>query len=153
MRYIDDIDKIKTEGSCIFCDKPHCETDLDEFILERGLHCFVIMNIYPYNPGHVMVAPYRHVAELEALEAGETAELMELAARCTAALKRTMHPEGINLGINLGKAAGAGYDAHLHLHIVPRWVGDTNFMPVVGETKVLPETLEETYAKLKAALS
>ncbi len=132
---------------------PAVRPDLDEFILERGRHCFVVMNIYPYNSGHVMVAPYRHVAELEALEPGETAELMELAARCTTALKRAMHPEGINLGINLGKAAGAGYDAHLHLHIVPRWVGDTNFMPVVGETKVLPETLEETYARLKSALS
>lgn len=153
MKYIDDVDRIKEEGGCIFCDKPGCEVDLDEYILVRGSHCFVVMNIFPYNPGHVMVAPYRHVAELEALEPGETAELMELAARCTSVLKQTMHPEGINLGINLGKAAGAGYDAHLHLHIVPRWVGDTNFMPVLGDTRVLPESLEQTYAKLKSALS
>lgn len=153
MKYIDDIDRIRQEGSCIFCDKPGCEVDLEEFVLERGRHTFIIMNIYPYNPGHVMVAPYRHVAELESLEPGEVSELMEMASRCTAALKQVMRPEGINLGINLGKAAGAGYDAHLHLHIVPRWVGDTNFMAVLGDTRVLPETLEQTYAKLKSALA
>lgn len=152
MRYLEADGGAGAGGECIFCAKPARGRDREEFVLLRGERSFAMLNIYPYNAGHLMVAPYRHVADLEGLEPQEAAEIFSLASRCIAALKRTMRPEGVNLGANLGKAAGAGYDTHLHLHVVPRWVGDTNFMPVVGETKVLPEALEETYAKLERAL-
>jgi ATP adenylyltransferase len=152
MKYIDDISGGGHDDACIFCEKPATLEDEAQFILRRGKHCFALLNIYPYNTGHLMVAPYRHVADLEDLTIEESSELLELASLCVQAIKECMHPEGMNLGINLGKAAGAGFDAHLHLHVVPRWVGDTNFMPVVGETKVLPEALEQTYTRIKSAL-
>lgn len=152
MKYIDDITDGEHEKACIFCEKPATSDDESQFILRRGKHCFALLNIYPYNTGHLMIAPYRHVGDLEAFTMEESSELLELATLCVRAIKQCMRPEGMNLGINLGKAAGAGFDAHLHLHVVPRWVGDTNFMPVVGETKVLPEALERTYAKIKEAL-
>jgi ATP adenylyltransferase len=153
MKYIDDISGGEHDVACIFCQKPATLEDEAQFILRRGKHCFALLNIYPYNTGHLMVAPYRHVADLEALNMEESSELLELATLCVRAIKECMQPEGMNMGINLGKAAGAGFDAHLHLHVVPRWVGDTNFMPVVGETKVLPEALEQTYARIKSALN
>ena len=152
MRYLEDIGRLRREGGCIFCEKPPRSRDQEDLILERGSHCFSLLNLYPYNPGHAMVAPYRHVGELESLACEEWEEMHLLSARLIRALKASIGPDGFNLGLNLGKAAGAGYDAHLHLHLVPRWVGDTNFMPVLGETKVLPESLEQTYAKLKKAL-
>lgn len=152
MKYLDDISGAGHDDACIFCEKPQALNDEDQFILRRGKYCFALLNIYPYNTGHLMVAPYRHVGDLEALTTEESSELLELATLCVRAIKQCMHPEGINLGVNLGKAAGAGFDAHLHLHVVPRWVGDTNFMPVVGETKVLPEALEQTYLKIRSAL-
>lgn len=152
MKYIDSVTDQEHEQPCIFCDKPACGDDQKELILHRGRLCFVLMNLYPYNTGHLMVAPYRHAASLEDLEPEEAVELMELTTECVKVIKRTMGPEGMNLGINLGKAAGAGFDAHVHMHVVPRWAGDTNFMPVIGETKVMPESLEQTYVRLKESL-
>ena len=127
---------------CIFCDKPGAGDDETHLIVARAKFCFVLLNLYPYNNGHLMVAPYRHVARLEDLPDEEIAELMQVAARIEPILRATMNPDGFNIGMNVGRVAGAGIDAHLHLHIVPRWGGDTNFMPVIGETKVIPQSLQ-----------
>ena len=137
---------------CIFCDFPKENRDKERLILYRGEHCFIIMNNYPYNPGHVMIAPYRHVGKWEDLTDQELLEMMQLSQLVIKALKRTMNPHGFNMGVNLGRVAGAGIDDHVHLHIVPRWNGDTNFMPVIADTKVIPESLEEAYDELKAAI-
>ena len=109
---------------------------------------FVILNLYPYNSGHLMVAPYTHHGDLATLDASVAAELMHMTQRCVEALQRAYHPDAFNIGVNLGKPAGAGVPDHLHVHVVPRWNGDTNFMPIVGETKVLPESLDQTYERL-----
>lgn len=140
----------KSEG-CIFCDFPKEDRDAERKIVYRGKTAFVIMNAFPYNPGHLMVAPYRHTADFEALDPEEIAEMGALAQKALRVIKATMSPHGFNLGMNLGRVAGAGIDAHLHLHIVPRWNGDTNFMPVIAETKTIPEALETTYANLTEA--
>ncbi len=142
------IESPKKEG-CIFCDLPRAGNDIETLILHRGKEAFIIMNAYPYAAGHLMVAPFRHAARLSDLTASEKCEIMDLVARCEAALTSAMKPEGFNIGFNLGKAAGAGVEAHLHCHIVPRWVGDTNFMPVIGETRVINEALDATYDRLK----
>ena len=134
---------------CIFCDFPAEKRDKENHILYRGTKCFVIMNIYPYNPGHIMIAPYRHTNLYESLESEENAEIGRLASEAVCTLKRAMSPEGFNIGMNLGKTAGAGIADHLHLHIVPRWNGDCNFMPVLTNTRVVPEALSATYNKLK----
>lgn len=134
---------------CIFCDLPAAGDDTKTLILYRGRQAFVIMNAYPYTAGHLMVVPFRHVARLSGLTIEERAEIMELAAKCETAIAKAMKPEGFNVGFNLGRAGGAGVDAHLHCHIVPRWVGDTNFMPVIDGTRVINESLEDTYKKLK----
>lgn len=126
---------------CIFCDKPGAGDDEAHLVVARAKHCFVLLNLYPYNNGHLMVAPYRHVARLEDLPDEEIAELMQVAARIEPVLRATMNPDGFNIGMNVGRVAGAGIDAHLHLHIVPRWGGDTNFMPVLGDTKIIPQSL------------
>jgi ATP adenylyltransferase len=134
---------------CIFCDKPAEHRDEHNFILHRASHNFVILNLYPYTSGHLMIVPYSHVATLD--EAGPLvrAEMIELAARAESLLRAAYHPEGLNLGFNLGKCAGAGIAAHLHLHVLPRWTGDANFMSVIGETRVIPEDIPTTYAKLR----
>jgi ATP adenylyltransferase len=137
---------------CIFCDFPKENRDKERLILYRGKHCFIIMNNYPYNPGHVMIAPYRHVGRWEDLTDYELLEMMQLSQLMIKALKKTMNPQGFNMGVNLGRVAGAGIDDHVHLHIVPRWNGDTNFMPVIANTKVIPESLEEAYDELKKAI-
>ena len=137
---------------CIFCDFPKENRDKERLILYRGKHCFIIMNNYPYNPGHVMIAPYRHVGRWEDLTDYELLEMMQLSQLMIKALKKTMNPQGFNMGVNLGRVAGAGIDDHVHLHIVPRWNGDTNFMPVIADTKVIPESLEEAYDELKKAI-
>jgi ATP adenylyltransferase len=137
---------------CIFCDKPAAADDAANLILQRGHALYSLLNLYPYNTGHLMIAPYRHVADLTNLSEGELLELGQLAQRHLAALQRALQPDGFNLGMNLGHVAGAGVADHLHLHIVPRWIGDTNFMPIVGGTKVMPELLETTYQKVKHAL-
>lgn len=138
-------------SSCIFCDCAAGPQAGDEtnLLLARGPLAFVILNRFPYNPGHLMVAPLRHVGEIESLTPEELGEMASWAQRCVEALKSSMAPHGFNAGLNQGRVAGAGIVDHVHLHVVPRWDGDTNFMTTVGETKVLPEALEETYAKLK----
>ncbi len=141
------------EGGCIFCDKPKLGNDEEAYILARGDRAFVMLNAYPYNPGHLMVAPFRHIADLEELTDQEMADASFLLQRSIRALKEVSSPHGFNLGMNLGKVAGAGVADHLHWHVVPRWDGDTNFMPVVGETKVLPELLSSTYTKLGPLLA
>ena len=137
---------------CIFCDFPKENRDRERLILHRGKHAFIIMNNYPYNPGHVMVVPYRHVAKWEDLTDEELLEIMKLSQLMIKAIKKAMNPDGFNMGVNLGRVAGAGIDAHVHLHIVPRWNGDTNFMPVVADTKGIPESLQEAYDELKKAI-
>ena len=135
---------------CIFCTKPAENDDREQLILYRGERCFVIMNLFPYNNGHLMVAPYRHTADLPGLTVEEQAEMMVLTRHCVRVLGEAFRPEGYNVGMNLGRTAGAGVADHLHMHVVPRWNGDTNFMPVLGETKVLPDALYAGYDKLKA---
>jgi ATP adenylyltransferase len=136
---------------CIFCRKPQESLDRENYILRRGRHGFIMLNAFPYNNGHLLVIPYAHASTLEALDAETAAELMELTQRGIAALRRSMSPDGLNVGINIGKAAGAGIADHIHIHIVPRWAGDTNFMPIVGSVRLVPELLETTYDKLLAA--
>jgi ATP adenylyltransferase len=140
------------DGGCIFCDKPEQGDDRAALILGRADAAFVMLNAYPYNPGHLMIAPFRHTADLEGLEDRELAAVDSLLQGSIHALREAVNPDGFNLGMNLGRVAGAGVADHLHWHVVPRWDGDTNFMPVVGGTKVLPESLEDTYAKLQPLL-
>jgi ATP adenylyltransferase len=141
---------VKSEKSdkCIFCSLPKENDDTKNYILHRSQSAFIIMNIYPYNSAHVMVSPYRHIACLTGQNTEEIKEMNSLTRRSIEILKTVINPEGFNVGYNIGKAAGAGYDEHIHCHIVPRWTGDTNFMPVLGETKVHPEHLKTTYKKL-----
>lgn len=135
-------------SDCIFCEASGAQHDEKNLILYRGKSVFIQMNLYPYNPGHVMIAPYRHLDDLTKLTAKEQIELIQAAARSASLLREQMKPDGFNMGMNLGKAAGAGVEHHLHLHVVPRWNGDTNFMPIVADTKVIPEGLTATYRKL-----
>jgi ATP adenylyltransferase len=141
---------VKSEKSdeCIFCSLPKANEDTKNYILHRGQSAFIIMNIFPYNSAHVMVSPFRHTGCLTAQNADESKEMNSLTLRAMEILRAVINPEGFNVGYNIGKAAGAGYDEHIHCHIVPRWTGDTNFMPVLGETKVHPEHLKTTYKKL-----
>ena len=139
------------EPGCIFCTKPAEHQDDKNFIVHRGRTAFVIMNFYPYNNGHLMVVPFRHTADIEDLTDNEKLEIMDLLSRSKQALNRTMSPHGFNIGMNLGEVAGAGVKDHLHFHIVPRWSGDTNFMPICGHTKVVSEGLAETWEKLRKA--
>ena len=137
---------------CVFCDALTSD-EASSLILHRGPTCFVILNLFPYNSGHLMVAPYLHTADLASLPAEVGADLLALTQRAVAALAAEYRPDGYNIGMNLGRVAGAGLPDHLHVHVVPRWNGDTNFMPVTAETKVLPETLQQTHSRLVAALS
>jgi ATP adenylyltransferase len=148
MEYIDSA-KDESGDTCVLCDKPASGDDQAAYILARTGHAFAMLNAYPYNPGHLMVAPFRHLGELEGLQPDELAETTDLLRRSIHALKEVSAPHGFNVGMNLGHVAGAGIPGHLHWHLVPRWNGDTNFMGVVGETRVLPELLAETYVKLK----
>ena len=141
----------KKEG-CIFCDKVKENKDRENYILLRGENAFVILNTFPYSNGHLMVAPYKHVPDLDGLEKDVLTEMMGLVKTCTQILKKTLNPEGFNIGANLGKVAGAGVEGHIHIHIVPRWEGDTSFISTVGETKIIPESLDDTYRKLLSAL-
>ncbi|MFY9264733.1 MAG: HIT domain-containing protein [Solirubrobacterales bacterium] len=136
-------------AGCIFCDKPAEENDAENLIVHRGENAYVILNGYPYNNGHVMVVPYKHLAEYHALEPETRDELGALTALSLEVLGACYDPGGFNVGINQGAAAGAGIAAHLHQHIVPRWAGDTNFMPVVADTRVLPEGLAMSYEKIR----
>lgn len=143
------IKKIKKEEGCILCQKPTEDSDETNYILYRGDKNFIIMNTYPYNSAHLMITPYRHIANLDELTDVERNEHFKLVSRSTRVLKQVFSPDGFNIGINLGRSAGAGIDKHVHTHIVPRWAGDTNFMSVIAEIKVVSEALEETYQKLK----
>ncbi len=136
------------DGECFLCAAARASDDRAHHVVRRGATCFGILNRYPYNNGHLMVAPYRHVSGLDQLTEAERGELLTLADVLIRKLKQTIHPDGFNLGINLGKVAGAGLEAHLHLHIVPRWNGDTNFMPVLADTKVIPQALDDLWARL-----
>ncbi len=149
---IEYIEMEKPEG-CILCDKPKENNDVLNYILYRGDKNFIIMNRYPYNPGHLMIAPYRHIANLEELSDEELHEHYQIVSRSLRVLRQVFNPGGFNIGVNMGKAAGAGIEEHVHTHIVPRWQGDTSFMPVISDARVIPEALAETYKKLKGAAS
>jgi ATP adenylyltransferase len=136
---------------CIFCTRPKSDQDEKNKILFRGPLCFVIMNIFPYNNGHVMVSPHRHISCLTLLSENEIIEISKVTQKSIEVLREVYNPDGFNIGFNIGKAAGAGFDEHLHNHIVPRWAGDTNFMPMLAETKVHPEHLETSYKRLSSA--
>ena len=138
---------------CIFCDAPKLRDDQEARIVYRGEHCYIILNTYPYTPGHVMIVPYAHLDELHKLPAQAAHEMVGLSQRIENVLREQYRPDGINLGMNIGKAAGAGVAGHIHMHVLPRWVADSNFVSVVGETRVLPETLDVTWKKIKKALS
>lgn len=151
MEYIEQIGK--EEKACIFCSKSAQNLDDENFVLHRGRTVFILLNTFPYTNGHLLVAPYRHLADLAELSAEEAKEFFSAAALAVSALRQALSPEGFNLGLNLGRAAGAGIVDHLHLHIVPRWSGDTNFMAVCGGVKVIPEALPDTLKKLRLAVA
>ena len=140
-------------GGCVFCDHVGQDDDEAARILYRGSSTFVFLNAFPYNTGHLMVAPLRHAGDLVELSDEERRELIDLTSRSVEIVRDALGAEGFNTGMNLGAAGGAGIPGHLHMHVVPRWNGDTNFMPVVGDTKVLPEMLADTYAKLRSAFA
>ncbi len=137
---------------CIFCVKAAENRDAENYILHRGERCFMLLNLYPYNNGHLMIAPYQHVGSIEQLDAETLAEMMAQTQLALRALRKAMGPDGFNMGINMGKVAGAGFADHVHMHIVPRWNGDTNFMPVLADVKVMPDFLENTWQQLKQAI-
>jgi ATP adenylyltransferase len=139
----------QTEEGCIFCNRLKVPDSSENLIVYRGERAFVILNRYPYTSGHLMIVPNDHQPSLELLEAATRAEMMELLSRAVEVLRAVYHPQGFNLGANIGEAAGAGVAGHVHLHMVPRWTGDTNFMSSVGDTRVLPEALEETYRRIR----
>jgi ATP adenylyltransferase len=148
LAYVKDAAKDSAD-ECIFCAKPADEADEDNLIVHRGERCFVILNLYPYTNGHLMVAPYEHVARIQDIPAETTAEMLALAQRAITVLEQEYEPHGFNVGFNQGRVAGAGVEHHIHMHVVPRWGGDTNFMPVLADTRVMPQTLEQTYEALR----
>lgn len=146
------IGRDRKEDKCVFCEKAVSADDEQNLILLRGENTFVIMNLYPYNNGHLLVIPKRHVGDIEGLNGEEMMELFQTTQKMVSVL-RCFNPQGFNVGVNIGQAAGAGIPGHFHIHIVPRWVGDTNFMPVFGDVRIISESLEGTYKKLKEALA
>jgi ATP adenylyltransferase len=146
--YVKDASK---DTDCIFCTKPAEGNDEETFIVHRGERCYVILNTFPYTNGHLMVAPFQHVGRLQDLDGETLAEIMRLGARATAILDDAYGPEGYNVGFNQGRIAGAGFDSHIHMHVVPRWAGDTNYMPVIADTRVMPQSLEQSYETLRGA--
>lgn len=147
MKYIE---RQEAQEGCIFCNALAQPDSMENLIIERGMLAFVILNLYPYTSGHLMVAPRAHQPSLEFLDPDIRAEMMELVSHSIVVLKKIYHPQAFNVGANIGEAAGAGEPGHVHLHVVPRWAGDTNFMSTLGETRVLPEALEDTYRRIKA---
>ena len=148
LAYVKDASKDEAE-ECIFCAKPAQEDDEANLIVHRGGRCFVILNLFPYTNGHLMVAPYEHVGSLPELNAETTAEMMALAQASIAVLEEAYEPHGFNVGFNQGRVAGAGVEHHIHMHVVPRWGGDTNFMPVLADTRVMPQSLAQSYEALR----
>jgi ATP adenylyltransferase len=148
--YITGSASVPTSRDCVFCDVLSDSADDEEkFILTRAEFNFVILNIYPYTSGHLMIVPYDHIATLGEAGKQTTDEMMDLTKRAQSAIDEIYRPDGINLGMNLGKAAGAGVEGHFHMHVLPRWVGDVNFMTAIGQTRTIPETLTTTYERLK----
>jgi ATP adenylyltransferase len=139
-------------SGCIFCDLPKLGDDAKARIVYRGQHCYIVLNTYPYTPGHAMVVPFAHLDQLEKLPVESAHEMMDLSQKMEHLLRVLYTPDGINLGMNIGKAAGAGVAGHIHMHVLPRWLADSNFISVIGETRMLPETLDTTYARIKKAL-
>lgn len=135
------------KNTCIFCEASKEGEDFKNLVFDRRTHVFAMLNKYPYNSGHLMIAPHRHVTDIEDLKNEEWMEMLLVMKDCLKALKKAMSPDGFNIGFNIGRASGAGYE-HIHLHLVPRWIGDTNFMPILSDTKVIPEHLQATYNKL-----
>jgi ATP adenylyltransferase len=150
MQYIKRADEF--EG-CIFCAFPAEENDEERLILLRGERAFLILNAFPYSNGHLMITPFRHTADLNDLDAAELLEMMTLTRRAVNLLKAAFNPEGFNIGVNMGRVAGAGIADHVHIHVVPRWSGDTNFMPVLGDVRVIPESLNAVYRRLREKLA
>ena len=150
LKYVKDASK-DSKAECIFCTKPAEDDDEKNLIAHRGERCFVILNLFPYTNGHLMVAPYAHLATLPELDSETVAEMMGLAQRAMVVLDDKYNPQGYNAGLNQGRVAGAGYEGHIHLHVVPRWAGDTNYMPVLADTRVMPQSLEQSYEALKGA--
>jgi ATP adenylyltransferase len=139
-------------SGCVFCDLPKEGDDAKVYIAHRGKYCYIVLNSFPYTSGHLMIVPFAHVDELQKLPAPAAQEMMELAQSLEGVLRRLYSPDGINLGMNIGKASGAGVAGHIHLHVLPRWVADANFLSVVGETRILPESLDMTYQRVKGEL-
>ena len=150
LAYVKDASK-DNEEQCIFCAKPVARDDEANLIVHCGERCFVILNLFPYTNGHLMVAPYEHLGRLQDVPADTLAEMMTLAQRAMSRLEDVYDPHGYNVGFNQGRVAGAGFADHIHLHVVPRWGGDTNFMPVIADTKVMPQSIEQSYGALKGA--
>jgi ATP adenylyltransferase len=148
LEYVKDASKDDEQG-CIFCAKPAEGDDEANLIVHRGDRCFVILNRYPYTNGHLMIAPFEHVATVTDLDADTVAEMMALTQRAMTLLEERYSPHGYNVGFNQGRVAGAGFEHHIHMHVVPRWGGDTNFMPVLADTRVMPQMLEQTYEALR----
>ncbi|MFC2021097.1 HIT domain-containing protein [Chloroflexota bacterium] len=145
---IEYIQSEKPKG-CILCEKPEQENDTENYILYRGNKNFIILNAYPYSPGHLLIVPYRHIDSLEEMTEDERHEHSDIVSRSIEVLKQVFNPEGFNMGVNIGKSAGAGIEDHVHSHVVPRWQGDTNFVTVIADVRVVPEALADTYRKLK----
>lgn len=146
MSYIKNVDNL--DEGCIFCTKPQQNADKQNHILHRGTHTFVLMNLYPYNNGHLMVIPYQHTADMLEIPPETAAEMWSLLSISKRALSAAISPDAFNIGMNIGRTAGAGIDQHIHMHIVPRWNGDTNFMPVIGKTKIISQGIDATYDQL-----
>ena len=149
--YITTAAKSTASDQCIFCELPKL-SDEKALIVHRAEHCFIILNSFPYTSGHVMVVPFAHLDELQKLPQPAAAEMMSLSQKMEGILRQVYSPDGINVGMNIGRAAGAGIAGHVHMHVVPRWMGDTNFMTVTGESRVLPESLDATYERIRSAL-
>ena len=145
------VSNAEKDTGCIFCDAPK-QSDEKVRIVYRGTHCYLILNTYPYTNGHGMIVPYAHLDELQKLSVEAANEMMALSQRMEGVLRSLYRPDGVNLGMNIGKAAGAGVAGHIHMHILPRWVADANFMSVVGETRVLPEAQDVTWKRIRQAL-
>jgi ATP adenylyltransferase len=143
----------KKPQECIFCQKQKEDRDAENYILARGKKNFVILNLYPYNPGHIMVAPYRHLSNLQDLTDDELFEHFDMVRKSVSALRNEYNPQGFNIGMNLGNAAGAGIEDHIHTHVIPRWNGDTNFVTVVSDLRVIPHALDATYAELAGKIA
>jgi ATP adenylyltransferase len=147
------VTKDKKHDGCIFCELPRENRDVENLIVWRGHYNYIILNRYPYTTGHLMVVPYHHTDTLQGIDDATAGELFAMVRTADTRLREVYHPKGMNLGMNLGEAAGAGIAEHIHMHVLPRWIGDANFLTVVGETRILPEELTETYRKLHAAFA